>query len=99
MSAHVLLQLFIGMVKGKNNNNQWRVVHWEIFCFVSKPIPSLQIKAECPLCKQGFKSIIHNVKSMDKYEEYKVDNYRTNWASIANQFEQFLLATSFPPFR
>ncbi|KAG4073475.1 hypothetical protein HA402_000699 [Bradysia odoriphaga] len=68
------------------------------FCF-SCLLEWSKIKAECPLCKQGFKSIIHNVKSMDKYEEYKVDNYRTNWASIANQFEQFLLATSFPPFR
>ena len=57
----------------------------------------LQIKAECPLCKQTFKSIIHNVISMDKYEEYKVEPYRrlSNWANIANQFEQFLL-TSLP---
>lgn len=68
------------------------------FCF-SCLLEWSKIKAECPLCKQGFKSIIHNVKSMDKYEEYKVENYRTNWANIANQFEQFLLATSFPTFR
>ncbi|KAJ6642914.1 E3 ubiquitin-protein ligase Topors [Pseudolycoriella hygida] len=68
------------------------------FCF-SCLLEWSKIKPECPLCKQGFKSIIHNVKSIDKYEEYKVDSCRTNWASIANQFEQFLLATSFPSFR
>ncbi|KAL5288171.1 TOPORS family protein [Megaselia abdita] len=31
-----------------------------------------KVKAECPLCKQPFKSIIHNVKSMDDYDEYVV---------------------------
>lgn len=33
----------------------------------------LQVKAECPLCKQVFRSIIHNVKSNNQYEEYMVD--------------------------
>ncbi|XP_037945643.1 E3 ubiquitin-protein ligase Topors-like isoform X2 [Teleopsis dalmanni] len=31
-----------------------------------------KIKPECPLCKQAFKSIIHNVKSFDQFEEYHV---------------------------
>lgn len=31
-----------------------------------------KIKAECPLCKQSFKSIIHNVKSEREFEEYLV---------------------------
>lgn len=31
-----------------------------------------KVKPECPLCKQTFKSIIHNVKSEDQFEEYHV---------------------------
>ncbi|XP_054738053.1 E3 ubiquitin-protein ligase Topors [Anastrepha obliqua] len=31
-----------------------------------------KVKPECPLCKQIFKSIIHNVKSIDQFEEYHV---------------------------
>ncbi|XP_055374192.1 E3 ubiquitin-protein ligase Topors-like [Condylostylus longicornis] len=33
-----------------------------------------KVKAECPLCKQCFKSIIHNVKSDDQFEEYWVQS-------------------------
>ncbi|CAK1540227.1 unnamed protein product [Leptosia nina] len=32
-----------------------------------------KVKAECPLCKQIFKSIIHNVRSNSQYEEYMVE--------------------------
>ncbi|XP_055917437.1 E3 ubiquitin-protein ligase Topors-like [Eupeodes corollae] len=31
-----------------------------------------KVKPECPLCKQTFKAIIHNVKSIDQFEEYLV---------------------------
>ncbi len=43
------------------------------FCFVCIREWSKQ-KAECPLCKQKFKSIIHNVRSLDDYDEYSVEN-------------------------
>lgn len=33
-----------------------------------------KVKPECPLCKQTFKSIIHNVKSIDQFEEYHVQS-------------------------
>ena len=36
-------------------------------CFIA-----LQVKAECPLCKNTFKSIIHNVRSMEDYDQYEV---------------------------
>lgn len=50
-----------------------------------------QIKAECPLCKQTFKSIIHNVRSMDKYEEYKVEQRRfATFRTMADEFEHIL---------
>lgn len=32
----------------------------------------LQVKAECPLCKVAFDSIIHNVRSQDDYDQYHV---------------------------
>ncbi|KAJ2948077.1 hypothetical protein O0L34_g9876 [Tuta absoluta] len=32
-----------------------------------------KVKAECPLCKQNFKSIIHNVRSNHQYDEYTVE--------------------------
>lgn len=31
-----------------------------------------QIKPECPLCKQPFKTIIHNVRTLDDYDRYPV---------------------------
>ena len=30
------------------------------------------MKLECPLCKQPFDSILHNVKASQEYDEYKV---------------------------
>ncbi|XP_074027312.1 uncharacterized protein isoform X2 [Leptinotarsa decemlineata] len=32
-----------------------------------------KIKPECPLCKQSFRRIIHNVKSNDEYDEHVVE--------------------------
>lgn len=29
-----------------------------------------KVKPECPLCKQGFQSIIHNVRSIEDYDQY-----------------------------
>lgn len=42
------------------------------FTLIDYYLVTLQYKAECPLCKQAFKSIIHNVKSEFQYEEYMV---------------------------
>ncbi|XP_037968548.2 E3 ubiquitin-protein ligase Topors [Plutella xylostella] len=42
------------------------------FCF-SCLLTWSKVKAECPLCKQNFKSIIHNVRSNHQYEEYMVE--------------------------
>ena len=41
------------------------------FCYVCI-LEWSKVKAECPLCKQSFKSIIHSVVSMDNYEQYYV---------------------------
>ncbi|CAH0550996.1 unnamed protein product [Brassicogethes aeneus] len=47
-----------------------------------------KIKAECPLCKQPFKSIIHNVKSNDEYDEHIVETIPNEDIHIID--EQFL---------
>lgn len=43
------------------------------FCFTCL-VEWSKIKAECPLCKKPFRSIIHNVKSENSYDEYLVQN-------------------------
>lgn len=39
------------------------------YCFVCL-LEWSKVKAECPLCKVKFKSIIHNIKGDDEYESY-----------------------------
>lgn len=41
------------------------------FCF-SCLLQWSKIRPECPLCKQCFKSIIHNVRSEEDYDQYHV---------------------------
>ncbi|XP_011313102.1 E3 ubiquitin-protein ligase Topors [Fopius arisanus] len=41
------------------------------FCFTCL-LQWSKIKTECPLCKQTFKSIIHNVRSEEDYDQYHV---------------------------
>ncbi|XP_014472619.1 PREDICTED: E3 ubiquitin-protein ligase Topors-like isoform X2 [Dinoponera quadriceps] len=41
------------------------------FCFTCL-LKWSKIKTECPLCKQTFKSIIHNVRSEEDYDQYHV---------------------------
>lgn len=47
------------------------------------------MKPECPLCKQTFKSIIHNVTSENNFEEYKVEAQQrhVNWINLPFQAE------------
>lgn len=43
------------------------------FCFTCL-LEWSKVKAECPLCKQPFKSIIYNIKSNDEYDEHIINN-------------------------
>ncbi|XP_049524105.1 E3 ubiquitin-protein ligase Topors [Dermacentor silvarum] len=43
------------------------------FCF-SCLLEWSKVKAECPMCKQCFKSIFHNVRSLEDYDQYFVHN-------------------------
>lgn len=49
-----------------------------------------QIKAECPLCKQPFRSIIHNVKSNDEYDEHVVETIPTEELHIVDEQYMYL---------
>lgn len=47
----------------------------------------LQVKPECPLCKQSFKSIIHNVRSNEDYDQYHLHPASENpypWLNMIN---------------
>ncbi|XP_031627664.1 E3 ubiquitin-protein ligase Topors-like isoform X2 [Contarinia nasturtii] len=56
------------------------------FCF-SCLLEWSKVKPECPLCKQTFKSIIHNVTSEHNFEEYKVEAQQrhVNWINLPFQ--------------
>ena len=63
------------------------------FCFVCLQEWSKQ-KAECPLCKQKFKSIIHNVRSLDDYDQYYIqENNQQQQQNDSRRFRYRTTAT------
>uniref|UniRef100_A0A1B0B6G0 E3 ubiquitin-protein ligase Topors n=1 Tax=Glossina palpalis gambiensis TaxID=67801 RepID=A0A1B0B6G0_9MUSC len=52
-----------------------------------------KVKPECPLCKQTFKSIIHNVKSIDQFEEYHVQSRTVDIPTPQFELESFGLVS------
>lgn len=54
---------------GKPQNKSFTDSCFHQFCFTCL-LEWSKVKAECPLCKQSFKSIIHNVRSIEDYEQY-----------------------------
>ncbi|KAK3612351.1 hypothetical protein CHS0354_011069 [Potamilus streckersoni] len=56
---------------GKLENKSFTDSCFHMFCFVCL-LEWSKVKAECPLCKQSFKSIVHNVRSYDDYDQYHV---------------------------
>ena len=54
---------------GKLENKSFTDSCFHQFCYVCL-LEWSKVKAECPLCKQTFKSIIHNVRSYDDYDQY-----------------------------
>ncbi|XP_075975519.1 topoisomerase I-interacting protein isoform X1 [Anticarsia gemmatalis] len=62
------------------------------FCFTCLLTWS-KVKAECPLCKQAFRSIIHNVRSNHQYEEYLVVQRHTEEASSRIEIDRVTNAT------
>ncbi|CAN8003699.1 unnamed protein product [Ixodes hexagonus] len=58
---------------GKPENKSFTDSCFHTFCF-SCLLEWSKVKAECPLCKQRFKSIVHNVRSFEDYDQYFVSN-------------------------
>ena len=56
---------------GKVENKSFTDSCFHTFCFVCL-LEWSKVKAVCPLCKQNFKSIIHNVRSLDDYDQYQL---------------------------
>ncbi|KAG8300783.1 hypothetical protein J6590_068918 [Homalodisca vitripennis] len=54
---------------GKPENKSFTDSCLHQFCFTCL-LEWSKVKAVCPLCKQSFKSIIHNVRSIEDYEQY-----------------------------
>ncbi|XP_013782348.1 E3 ubiquitin-protein ligase Topors-like [Limulus polyphemus] len=56
---------------GKPENKSFTDSCFHIFCFACL-VEWSKVKAECPLCKQSFRSIIHNVRSLEDYDQYLI---------------------------
>ncbi|XP_076308862.1 E3 ubiquitin-protein ligase Topors-like isoform X2 [Tachypleus tridentatus] len=67
---------------GKPENKSFTDSCFHTFCFACL-VEWSKIKAECPLCKQSFRSIIHNVRSLEDYDQYliNVQNVPSNLSS------------------
>lgn len=58
---------------GPPENQSFTDSCFHTFCF-SCLLEWSKVKAECPLCKQRFKSIVHNVRSFEDYDRYFVSS-------------------------
>lgn len=56
---------------GKLENKSFTDSCFHQFCYVCL-LEWSKVKAECPLCKQTFKSIIHNIRSNEDYDQYHI---------------------------
>ena len=60
---------------GKLDNKSFTDSCFHMFCFVCL-LEWSKVKAVCPLCKQPFTSIIHNVRSIEDYDQYPLQQER-----------------------
>ncbi|XP_063226036.1 E3 ubiquitin-protein ligase Topors-like [Bacillus rossius redtenbacheri] len=69
---------------GKLQNTSFTDSCLHQFCFTCL-LEWSKVKPECPLCKQTFKSIIHNVRSIEDYDQYHLHPAETNhrmWSAL-----------------
>ncbi|KAH8035740.1 hypothetical protein HPB51_008107 [Rhipicephalus microplus] len=67
---------------GPPENKSFTDSCFHTFCF-SCLLEWSKVKAECPLCKQRFKSIVHNVRSFEDYDQYFVHDSSQTAAAVA----------------
>ncbi|OWF48386.1 uncharacterized protein LOC110453122 [Mizuhopecten yessoensis] len=70
---------------GRLQNKSFTDRCFHMFCFVCLQEWS-KVKAECPLCKQKFTSIIHNVRSNEDYDQYPIPPKIPSWEEQARNF-------------
>ncbi|XP_023706185.1 E3 ubiquitin-protein ligase Topors isoform X2 [Cryptotermes secundus] len=71
---------------GKSQNKSFTDSCLHQFCF-NCLLEWSKVKPECPLCKQSFKSIIHNVRSNEDYDQYHLHPASENpypWLNMIN---------------
>lgn len=71
---------------GKSQNKSFTDSCLHQFCF-NCLLEWSKVKPECPLCKQSFKSIIHNVRSNEDYDQYHLHPAAENpypWINMIN---------------
>lgn len=83
---------------GKLQNKSFTDSCLHQFCF-SCLVEWSKVKPECPLCKQGFKSIIHNVRSIEDYDQYDIFRPVEQPTVSIRNFAQLLVGSNRPAFR
>ncbi|XP_021936965.1 E3 ubiquitin-protein ligase Topors-like isoform X4 [Zootermopsis nevadensis] len=89
---------------GKSRNKCFTDSCLHQFCF-NCLLEWSKVKPECPLCKQSFKSIIHNVRSNEDYDQYHLHPAAENpypWVNMINidmVQQPFRYRTTFTPNR
>ncbi|XP_002739463.1 uncharacterized protein LOC100376440 [Saccoglossus kowalevskii] len=83
---------------GKFENKSFTDGCFHTFCFVCIMEWS-KVKATCPLCKTSFKSIIHNIKSNEMYDQYFLSSSRSNTLSDEITRQRFRYSTTLASVR
>ncbi|PSN49562.1 hypothetical protein C0J52_09747 [Blattella germanica] len=81
---------------GKSQNKSFTDSCLHQFCFTCL-LEWSKVKAECPLCKQSFKSIIHNVRSNEEYDQYHLRpavETRCPWTVVNLMHQRFRYSTT-----
>ncbi|XP_077537976.1 E3 ubiquitin-protein ligase Topors-like [Haemaphysalis longicornis] len=72
---------------GAPENKSFTDSCFHTFCFACLA-EWAKVKAECPLCKQRFKSIIHSVRSLEDYDQYFVNELQRAPESVADYYDR-----------
>lgn len=78
---------------GPPENKSFTDSCFHTFCF-SCLLEWSKVKAECPLCKQRFKSIVHNVRSFEDYDRYFVSSNAQSSSSASAAASSRVAATA-----
>ncbi|KFM76438.1 E3 ubiquitin-protein ligase Topor, partial [Stegodyphus mimosarum] len=66
---------------------------FHMFCFTCL-VEWSKVKPECPLCKQKFKSIVHNVRSDLEYDQYYIKGTENMWTCFSSGDRRFRYSTT-----